>query len=281
MSYAAKILADSVSPEACRLTTFEITFPRFVLAEFNTHRMLSRNSASSRAIPVEKRIAMVEADPFVPEAFGKNQKGMQAGAALDEGEASHARAIWLAAASHAVTQARGLAGLGVHKQLANRLLEPFLWHTVIVTATEWSNFFALRCHKDAQPEIRKIAEWMRSLHEEGTPQLVDFGDEHLPMIDADEALEEIHCSEVALVSIGRCARVSYLTHDGRRDPKEDVALAKRLAASGHLSPFEHAARAVRRSDPNPSSNFVGWRQRRKDIRFEADFGLATRERDRS
>jgi thymidylate synthase ThyX len=194
MAYGAKILADSISPEGHRLTTFEITFPRLVLAEFNTHRVFSRNSASSRAIPVVKQLKRILEDPFVPLEFGTNQPGMQAGAALGGIKLQHARQAWRHARNEAVIQALklisspmcvedGLAQqdktgwqlsdlvtsveeylsqvancpeqaysdhLGVHKQLANRLLEPFMWHTVILTATEWSNFFALRAHKDAQ-----------------------------------------------------------------------------------------------------------------------------------
>lgn len=279
--FAAKILADSLSPfTGTRLTTMEVTFPRIVLAEFNTHRMLSRNSASSRAIPVEKRIVAVEEDPFVPEQFGRNQKGMQAVDNLADEDSRFARDRWLCAAGDACRNARYLAKLGVHKQLANRLLEPFLWHTVIVSATEWRNFFALRCHSNAQPEIRTIAEMMRDLMKESTPLVRTF---HRPLVEEEEKAELIAggmtADDVDLVAVGRCARVSYLTHDGRRDPVEDLALAKRLSDAGHMSPFEHVAFAV--SDNNLKrmvgffGNFRGWMQFRKSIVHEEDFSLRT------
>ena len=164
----------------------EVTFPRIVLAEFNTHRVLSRNSASSRAIPVEKRIAALELDCFEPEAFGKNQKGMQASEDLRSEDDVMARMAWRKASTEAIASAKALASLGVHKQLANRLIEPFCWHTVIVTATEWDNFYALRCSPDAQPEIRKVAEMMRDVHEASRPTYLDFGEWHLPLLQDDE-----------------------------------------------------------------------------------------------
>lgn len=289
MSYSARVLADSVSPAGVRLTTLEVTFPRIVLAEFNTHRMLSRNSASSRAIPVENRIAAVEADPFIPVAFGRNRRGMQAVEALEGADAAAAEETWMEACRIAVYRAKQLASLGVHKQLANRLLEPFLWHTVVVTATEWSNFFALRCNPDAQPEIRTAAELMRSARDSSEPRAVAAGEWHLPYLDAEENVDVLarHLAP-ALVSSARCARVSYLTQDGRRDPAEDLKLADRLLAAGHMSPFEHAARPLDRSrdvgryDLGSSRPFVGnfaeWVQLRKTIRHEDDFAKVLAER---
>lgn len=257
MTHSAKILADSISPDGERLTTFEVTFPRIVLAEFNTHRQFSRNSASSRAIPVEKMIRMVQEHPYVPTHWGKNQKGMQADEELAAFEQKAARAVWNGAIQEAITQAKELVEIGVHKQIANRLLEPFMWHTVIVTATEWDNFFHLRCHHAAHPEIRRAAELMRDVMEQSEPRLVRFGGWHLPLIQLDEHVaqgldeeqKKAWLEHLCKVSVGRCARVSYLTHDGRRDPKEDVALCDRLLASGHMSPFEHVARPSHPDDP--------------------------------
>jgi hypothetical protein len=267
MSYACRVLADSDCNNGVRLTTLEVSFPRIVLAEFNTHRMLSRNSASSRAIPVEKMLARVLEDPFVPAAWPKNQKGMQAVEDLDDTTAHEARLEWLLARDHAVTRARCLLDVGVHKQIANRLLEPWLWHTVIVTATEWENFFALRCHPAAQPEIRTIAEMMRDAMAASTPRHIPHGAWHLPLVTDDE--RRTREADWVKVSVGRCARVSYLTHDGLRDPAADVALCDRLAASGHMSPMEHVAtpqhRAVFRG------NFRGWVQYRKTLPNEEVF----------
>jgi hypothetical protein len=286
--------------QGTRLTTIEVTFPRIVLAEFNTHRVFSRNSASSRAIPVEKRIAAVEADPFVPEVFGKNQKGMQASENLSEEDADMARQEWMLACKDAVYRARQLAARGVHKQLANRLIEPFCWHTVIVTATEWENFFALRCHPDAQPEIRVAAEWMQAVYDQSVPQELDEDMWHLPLLpDAPQLLSEGYSmADLCRISVGRCARVSYLTHDGRRDPSADLDLAAKLQYSGHMSPFEHVARPMNRSEceykygthgefvgdnmtpqKNFCGNFKGWIQLRKELPHEDNFREAMLARD--
>jgi thymidylate synthase ThyX len=246
MGFECRIEADSVSPEGLRLTTFVVTFPRFILAEANTHRMLSRNSASSRAIPVEKRIAAVEADPFVPESFGRNQKGMQAGEALGEDEQEAARYAWMGAAEDAVKGARRLARLGVHKQLANRLLEPFAWHTAVLTATDWQNFFAQRCHEAAQPEFRTAAEMMRDAYRSHAPEALRPGEWHLPF--TAEAERRTYSFDWRLVSVARCARVSYLTQDGKHDPIADLTLAERLMSARpmHASPLGHVATP----DPN-------------------------------
>lgn len=301
MGYSVKVLADSVSPVGVRLTTMVVTFPRIVLAEFNTHRVLSRNSASSRAIPILKRIAAVWTDPFVPEAFGSNKAGMQAGEALTGLSNWIARSVWMGSCYFAIAAAWLMSKLKVHKQLANRLLEPFLWHAVIVTATEWDNFFALRCHPDAQPEIRRLAEMMRAEYETSTPR--EHSEWHLPLVDDfDDLVDAWHDDQLGdldlwrvlcLISIGRCARVSYLTHDGRRDPLADMELAVRLQASGHMSPFEHAARPLTVEDaqdivmkqmktcgsepPNVEpkdvfcGNFCGWLQYRKTLADEDNF----------
>lgn len=271
MAYEARILADSENITRCRLVTFLVTFPRIVLAEFNTHRALSRNSASSRAIPVEKRIAAVEADPFIPESFGKNQRGMQAATALDGMAAEQAEQAWRDACQQAVRHARALAMLGVHKQLANRVIEPYCWHTVICSGTEWENFFALRCHPDAQPEIRRIAEMMRELYEGSESVVLMPGEWHLPLVTYEERIEFAHApaEHLAKISAGRCARVSYLTHDGRRAPDEDVALCDKLMASGHMSPLEHPAMAL--PDRRAEGNVRGFRQLRKTIPGEDVF----------
>lgn len=262
--YACRVERDSISPAGVRLTTFMVTFPRFILAEVNTHRMLSRNSASSRAIPVEKRLAAVEDSPFVPEQFGRNQKGMQAGDPLPDDKSSIARDAWLTACHAACQQARILAGLGVHKQLANRLLEPFAWHTAIITATEWHHFFSQRCHPDAQPEFRRIACMMRDAKQASTPTEIHRGQWHLPMVDEWHGDPDHRDWQMwQRVSVGRCARVSYETHEGKRDPGADVALAERLMAARppHASPFEHVATPMPAAHPVARcGNLTGWLQ---------------------
>lgn len=267
MGYSARILADSISDPMVRLTTMEITYPRFVHAEFMTHRVFSRNSASSRAIPIEKLIERVIEDPVIPVWWGKNQKGMQANEELTPEEQARAVLRWLNARDEAVGQARSLAALGVHKQLVNRLIEPWMWITVICTATDWGNFFNLRCHPAAQPEIRKIAEMMRDIYYGSEPTYVPTGGWHLPLLrDQDR---ELPIEQQKAVSAAKCARVSYLTHDGRRDISEDLRLHDQLVASGHWSPFEHVAKAL----PHYAyvvytGNFRAWEQYRKGFQNE-------------
>lgn len=285
MAYEARIEADSIGPHGVRLTTFVVTFPRIILAEVNTHRMLSRNSASSRAIPVEKQIRKVLEDPFIPVSWGKNGRGMQAKEELDERAAEIARASWLASARLAVEQAQELLALGVHKQITNRLLEPFLWHTCIITATEWENFFALRCHPDAQPEFQVIARMMRDLYSAHVPTQIAFGEWHLPFSDDFEpngfrldSFPDGHYPIVAKVSAGRCARVSYELHDGGRSMDEDCRMAHNLERAGHMSPFEHPAECIPASGEvafnsfgSPLGNFRGFRQLRKFLPGERVF----------
>jgi hypothetical protein len=249
VTYSAKILADSVSPDGYRLTSFEVTFPRIVLAEFNTHRVFGRNSASSRAIPVKTMLKRVEEDPFIPVYWGKNQKGMQAAEELSEEDRASAEAVWLDQRDLAVAAVRFLAeDLDLHKQIANRLIEPWLFQTVIVTSSEWANFFNLRRDKAAQPEIRTAAELMYREREESIPVSLEYGQWHLPLVDGIDYPQLLEAgytdNAIAGISAGRCARVSYLTHDGVRDPDADLELAGRLREAGHYSPFEHAARPM-------------------------------------
>jgi thymidylate synthase ThyX len=301
MGFDAKVLADSRSPAGYRLTTLEATFPRFVLAEFNTHRVFSRNSASSRAIPIAKQLRRVVEDPYVPIEFGSNQPGMQAGPTLGGEKKLAAEREWLKARDDAVRRVLGLIAdpalaakaeplallaqveeaqkaqarpdewLNVHKQVANRLLEPFMWHTVIVTATEWDNFLNLRCHPDAQPEIRLIAEKMRTAMDASSPAELDWDDWHLPLVRPEDREEGASTEDLIKVSAGRCARVSYLTHAGKRDLNADIELHDRLLASGHMSPLEHPARplsAAQLEDNEWCGNFRGWCSYRKEIAGE-------------
>jgi thymidylate synthase ThyX len=259
--YSARVLLDSVSPAGVRLTTLEVTFPRFVLAEFNTHRMFSRNSASSRAVPTSKLLERVETDPVLPLEWGRNKAGMSADDLLSPEEESQARHVWLSARDGAVARARELVELKVHKQELNRVLEPFLWHTVIVTATEWENFFALRCAPTAQPEIRAAAVRMRDALAAGTPAPVALGAWHVPLVQHDE--RQLPLDLQKKISAARCARVSYLTHEGKREIEKDVALYERLRHDRHLSPFEHVATPT--PDTDFHANFRGWVQMRQEI----------------
>jgi len=260
----AEIVCDSVAPSGVRLTTFVLTYPRFIHAEFMTHRMFSRNASSSRAIPVKKSIQMVKDNPVIPLAFTKNQKGMQGGAALDQEDHDKAVKAWLEGRDRAVEIAERLADLEVHKQYANRVLEPWAHITVVVTATDWDNFFALRCHPAAQPEIHALADLMYEAFTNSEPDSLSLGQWHLPFVGNMEALSD---DAAVKCSVARCARVSYLNHEGKVPSfSEDMQLYERLLSSAplHASPAEHQAMAS--IDPETrSGNFRGWVQYRKTL----------------
>ncbi len=249
---SAKIIADARQGDF-RVTTMEVEFHRFVLAEFNTHRMFSRNSASSRAIPADKQIERVLNNPAYPISWPQEQKGMQGGAEID---ADPLLDVWQVARDDAAYAADQLRILGLHKSVTNRLLEPFMWHKVIVTGMDeaYENFFAQRCSPLAQPEIRDVAEKMQALYKTSTPTTLAPGQWHLPYIDKSDWLDAIdHLPKIdnqiwstvqeklIKVSAARCARVSYLTHDGKRDQQADLDLYERLVSAEppHWSPLEH------------------------------------------
>ncbi len=270
----ARVIADSLSPDGVRITTVEATMPLIVLAEANTHRDRERNSASSRAIPIEKMIQRVVSDPFVPEDWGRNSKGMQAHGSLDEGLSLRAKMAWLDARWHMVAAVNTLHELGVHKQLANRLLEPFQWHTVIMTATEWSNFFNLRCSPQAQPEIERTASAIREAMHVSEPRVLAHGEWHLPFVDERDA--ELTLADKLRVSTARLARVSYLTHNGIRDVQHDFDLHDSLLSAGHMSPFGHPARPMTRADVEDRMRFLGatgvdWGRARISDHFSGPF----------
>lgn len=246
MEPSAKVIEDS-SWEDYRVTTMELVMHRFVLAEFNTHRRFSRNSASSRAIPVAKQLERVRTSPAIPLSWPAEQKGMQGG---DEIAATaKAEEEWLNARDWAVEAAEELAGTGVHKSIVNRLLEPFMWHTVVVTSVEWDNFFHQRCSPLAQPEIQAVAYAMRDALEDSKPRSMEPGQFHMPYLDG-ETIAEVTSMEpdgndvLTKVSAARCARVSYLTQDGVRDYEKDLELYERLVTAdpAHWSPLEHVCR---------------------------------------
>lgn len=268
---SAKVIADSLSPSGNRLTTMEIVMHRFVLAEFNTHRMFSRNSASSRAIPVHKQLEKVTNDPAYPVVWPSEQPGMQGGESLDRATVIKAHDVWDRARDEAVYAAQHLTQLGVHKSVTNRLLEPFMWHTAIVSSTEWDNFWVQRCSPLAQPEIHATADAMRAAYDASTPISVGLGEWHLPYIQVGEVFDST--DEAKAISAARCARVSYLTHDGQRDLKADLVLFERLtmATPPHASPLEHVATPYEhnyKTDPDSEplpGNFRGWRQLRHEV----------------
>jgi thymidylate synthase ThyX len=270
MGYSARVLLDSVSPGGVRLVTMEVRYPRFIHAEFMTHRMFSRNAGSSRALPIRKMIAAVRDEPAMPIYWGKNQTGMSARSEVGPQARALAEAEWLRALDNALASAERLSesDIDLHKQLVNRILEPFAWITVIVTATEWTNFFTQRCHPDAQPEIKHLADVMLAAFRSSAPSQVAAGEWHTPLVQDDERGLDLELRK--RLSVARCARVSYLTHDGSRDHDKDLELFTRLVAggaNGHWSPFEHVATPLDRADET-LANLRGWKQYRKFFAVE-------------
>lgn len=284
----AEVIQDSISTvTGCRLTTMVIKYHRFIHSEFMTHRMLSKNSSSSRAIPVNKLIQNVVDEEVYPIYWGKNQKGMQSHKEISDIE--QAKRVWEVAKNNAINSAQQLSELGVHKQIVNRILEPFSTITVIVSGTDWDNFFNQRCHVDAQPEIRYLANKMYSEYEASAPKELSIGEWHIPFIDSEIGLlqsnlrlatsenvslhdnlglansKNLSLHDLLKISTGRCARVSYLNHFGVRNIEDDISLHDRLLAADpkHLSPFEHQAVVVPTS--GYYGNFKGFKQYRKFI----------------
>ena len=301
----AKILCDSITEGGSRLTTWELTYPRFIHAEIMTHRAFSRNAASSRAIPTAKLRQRVTDNPAVPLHWGANQKGMQAD--IEILDLPGALAWWFRGRDMMLKHHEEGEKLGLHKQVVNRVIEPWMMITIICSMTDHANFYHLRNHKDAEPNFRKLAQLMYDMFMGTPPTFVKPGDWHLPLIDESDHVaaaklapneygtfldgneDEIFQTSdwdkkmeiLKKVSTGRCARVSYLTHDGRRDLLEDVRLHDQLAATAslgedpmHASPLEHPAMAVGGRERH--GNFEGWKQYRKFFPKENGPSTATR-----
>lgn len=275
--FQAKIIASSRTSHAAVLTTIQLLYPRFIHAEVMTHRVFSRNASSSRAIPVAKVIEQVRTNPAMPIHWGKNQPGMKAREEVSD--TMEAIQSWKRAARQAADVAEHMAAIGLHKQVANRILEPFQLMSVIVTATEWYNFFQLRDHPDADPNIALLAQVMKNEFDTSevttvfrcaTEQMpAHFCDQeqswHLPYISEEE--RSLYRLDVLLkASTARCARVSYNNHDGSTpDIMKDCQLHDALVAGVpiHASPAEHQAVAVRSDGFN--KNFRGWVQYRTRV----------------
>ncbi len=264
---SAEILADSLNETGQRITTFLVVFPRIVLAEFNTHRMLTRNSASSRATPFERMLNRLATEPFIPIKFQKEHSGMQGSEYFEGSELSEVEAIWISAKESMILHSKLLSEKKVTKQLCNRLLEPFMYHTVIVTATDWENFFSLRAHEAAEIHIADLAYKMLVSYNEYEPKKLKAGEWHIPFGNKMD-MERIHklvvnkpviSNEVITdikikIATARCARVSYLNYEGNDDYEADIKLHDKLSELGHWSPFEHCARSM--TDIEIGNNFT-------------------------
>jgi len=289
MGYSVSIEADSIY-RGVRLVTFRATFPRCILAEANTHRVLSRSSASSRAVPIDTVIASITSDPFIPVWWGAAQGGMVADAEVSPDAQLRSRDKWLMARDAAIASVRNLMQDGLHKQIPNRILEPWMYHTALITGTEWSNFFALRRHKAAMPEMRKLARMMWTAFSEHTPDALEPGDWHLPLVTEEERmLGRYSPRALAQASAGRCRRVSTGRLDVQKTFEEDVAACNQCVTMGHMSPLEHQAQAPHAgAGPHGAyeryghlwwGNLRGWIQHRSFVPNENDFSHYAKEED--
>lgn len=277
----AEVVQHSISASGVELTTLVCEYPRCIHGEVMTHRVFSRNAMSSRAVPVLKMIEQVENNPFVPLHWGANQPGMQAHAEISPKLREQAEHEWLRAAGHAAYFARSLHSMGLHKQVVNRLLEPFQWMKTIITATEWDNWDELRDHQDAEPHMQRLAKAIKVARACSKPWFREYGADsvynwHLPFISDAEREAAAHegiygAFRLARASAARCARVSYLNHDGTNpDIAKDLDLYERLAGSRpiHASPLEHAAYPYSEGEAF-CANFRGWVQLRKIVEEQA------------
>jgi hypothetical protein len=267
----AKVIKDSVNINGNRITTMQLKYQRFFHSEVMTHRVFSRNASSSRAIPISKMISQVWNNPAMPVYWGQNQPGMAAQRKLGKFKQAAAKSVWRTAGKVACIFSWSLSKLNVHKQLANRITEPWQWIHVVLTSTEWDNFFALRDHPAAQPEIQELARKMKKAMDDSNPTYLDEGEWHLPYVEDEEIQTAIYTNSMHLAlkcSAARCARVSYMKHDGKKPLLEDdLKLYDRLilAVPPHMSPVEHQALCVKDPATAKGGNFRGWTQFRKLI----------------
>jgi len=262
MACSVKMLAHSVNPSGDQIATLQLRYWRAIHGEFMTHRVFSRNASSSRAIPVKTMLKQVWSDPAGPIHWGANQAGMQARKELTGFKKKLVKFLWFKVANRLMC---GVAYLmmkaGLHKQVVNRILEPWQYINVVVTSTEWQNFLDLREHPDAQPEIAELAKAMRLVLERSRPAKLQVGEWHTPFARLDASGLEL--PDRLKVSVARSARTSYLTFDRKKSTLEDDrGLHSQLveALPPHMSPTEHQAQAM--ADSSWNKNFKGWRQYR-------------------
>lgn len=248
---SAKIIAHSRCKHSGQeIVTFELEYPRFIHSEFMTHRLFSRNAMSSRAVPVEKMIEQVKNNPAMPIHWGANEPGMQASKSLSDGLIISAKWLWEKAAKYAANMAGALHDVGLHKQVANRILEPFQTMKTVVTATSYDNWFWLRKHADAQPEIKALADAMWYALQDSYPAILDIGDWHVPYFGAGYWLKGcgIRLQDALAISSSCCAQVSYRKLDDTLEKAERVFARLVESKPVHASPFEHQATPMKFSN---------------------------------
>jgi thymidylate synthase ThyX len=257
MTVQAKIIADSINERGTRVTTFELEYPRIIHSELMTHRVFSRNAASSRAIPVKTMIDLIEANPAIPSQWGKNQPGMQAKEELDDVSKESVKQLWLHACSDAVAHARVMNDIGAHKQVINRITEPYQHMKVVLTATNYANWYYLRDHADADPTIAELASKMLHEHTLSVPNLLRTGDWHMPYVRMDydhsdlgedqcfydEQGNQVSTEQALMISVSCCAQVSYRKTDDSLEKAEDIYKKLIESKPTHASPTEHQCQA--------------------------------------
>lgn len=273
--------------------TLRLRYPRFIHSEIMTHRVFSRNARSSRAVPVAKMIEEIRTNPAVPWHWGKNQKGMQASEDCNEllnlspDLPIRREEAWLFARDRSLATAEAFMKSGYHKQIPNRLLEPFMWIDTLVTATDWDNFLWLRDHKDTEPHFQDLARLIRQSLDEAKPQTLGIDEWHLPYIEKSDRVEAIkRCSNHAAatefllaISAARCARISYAPFDGDASYEKELQRFSLLINSDrmHASPIEHQAKVDlfingEWLSPKLHRNFTGWIQARGFIEHRMSTG---------
>jgi len=269
-----KVLAHSQHPQTGTiLITYELEYSRFIHSELLTHRVFSKNSASSRAIPIARMIEQVKTNPAIPVHWGKNQEGMAARQVLDIDSQNRCAALWLNARDSAVQYVEALSSLGLHKQTANRILEPWFRMKIVLTTTEQSNWFELRDHEDAQPDIQDLAQTMHTAFKASTPKVLKIGEWHLPYVEqnssgnwiSDEG-KEISLEDARKISCSCCAQVSYRRNDTSMEKADKVYDRLIGATPKHFSPFEHQATPILLENDSVdkwSGNFRNFTQYRK------------------
>lgn len=287
-SCEVQVICDSISPDNIRLTTLQLRYWRPIHSELMTHRVFSRNARSSRAVPVA---TLLKETPYRPH-FMQNRPGMQALEELPKEKFEAAVFQWEQLIEQTRDAVRILNALGVHKQWANRPLEWFGWIDVLVTSTDWTNWYALRDHSDAAPEIHELAELMGQAMDYSHPEQLYYGDWHLPYITPEEKtqilpgnIRVMDQSELKVLSAARCARLSFKPFDGNADYEKEVGRYEKLVVSQpvHASPTEHQATPDMMqkiqlgkgqeiqiwAQGSEQGNFTGWVQARKQIPHEA------------
>jgi len=291
----ATIVKDSTSWLDVRLTTMVLEYPRYIHADFMTHRVFNRNASSTRAVPYSKFKQRVIDNSFYP-SWTWNKKGMQGEPVTDNDIISQCNEIWDETREDVFKGTDKLAEIGIHKQHVNRLMEPFQTIQVLVTFTDIDNFFTLRDHKDAQPEIQELAKKIRKAYNESVPHFLKPGEWHIPFgddINTGYGYNDLEDETKLKVSVARCARISYVNVDGTiSDIDNDLRLFDQLITQRplHASPAEHQARVPfedeldhfncywtkKLNNGNPKwvyvrgiyhSNLQGWIQYRKYLEY--------------